>query len=207
MPTPCSRFDSSTARARSTIACETSVSGSVRTIGSPSSARAASCGSNGMRARSGASISAASAAPPPGAEELLAGAAQVRHVLDHAEQAHVRLARHLRGADGDLLRGAVRRRDDERLGAREQLPERDRYVAGAGRHVDDEHVQLAPVDVREELLERAVQHRAAPHDWRVVVEEEPDRHHLQVALDRTGGTIILSTATGRWWMPSMCGIE
>ena len=24
---------------------------------------------------------------------------------------------------------------------------------------------------------------------------------------RTGGTIILSTTTGRWWMPSMCGIE
>ena len=49
------------------------------------------------------------------------------------------------------------------LGPRQQLAERDRDVAGAGRHVDDERVELAPVDVREELLERAVQHRAAPH--------------------------------------------
>ena len=24
---------------------------------------------------------------------------------------------------------------------------------------------------------------------------------------RTGGTIIFSTTTGRWWTPSMCGIE
>jgi hypothetical protein len=38
MPTPCSRFDAAIASARAMMACETSVSGSARTIGSPSSA-------------------------------------------------------------------------------------------------------------------------------------------------------------------------
>jgi len=38
MPTPCSRLVDAIACARATIACETSVSGSVSTIGSPSSA-------------------------------------------------------------------------------------------------------------------------------------------------------------------------
>ena len=52
-----------------------------------------------------------------------------------------------------------------------------------GRHVDDERVQLAPVHVGQELLERLVQHRPAPHDRRVVVQEEPDRHQLQLAAD------------------------
>jgi hypothetical protein len=74
------------------------------------------------------------------------------------------------------------RRDDDRLRPRQQLAERDRDIARPGRHVDEEHVELSPVDVGEELLERAVQHRAAPHHRLVVVEEEPDRHQLQVML-------------------------
>ena len=40
------------------------------------------------------------------------------------------------------------------------------------RHIDEERVEVAPVDVGEELLERPVQHRPAPHDRRVLVEEE-----------------------------------
>ena len=38
MPTPCSRFDAAIVSARAMMACETSASGSARTIGSPSSA-------------------------------------------------------------------------------------------------------------------------------------------------------------------------
>ena len=107
-----------------------------------------------------------------GAEDLAA------HVLDDADQAHVRLLRHERGARGDLLRERLRRRHHERLRAREELPERDRHVARPRRHVHDERVQLAPVHVREELLERAVEHRAAPHDRLVPVQEEADRHQF-----------------------------
>ena len=48
----------------------------------------------------------------------------------------------------------------DRLGARQQLAEREPDVARARRHVDQQVVERAPVDVGEELLERAVQHRA-----------------------------------------------
>ena len=89
-----------------------------------------------------------------------------------------------RGARRDLLRERLRRRHDHRLGARQQLAERDRDVAGPGRHVDDEHVELAPVHVLQELLERTVQHRPAPHHRLVVVEEEADRHQPQIVRDR-----------------------
>ena len=74
----------------------------------------------------------------------------------------------------------LRGRHEHRLCARQELAERDGDVAGAGRHVHEERVELAPVDVREELLERAVEHRPAPHDGRVVLEEEADRHELEV---------------------------
>ena len=66
----------------------------------------------------------------------------------------------------------------------QELPERHRDVAGPRRHVHEQRVELAPVDVREELLERLVEHRPAPHDRRVLLEEEADRHQLQVAANR-----------------------
>ena len=107
-----------------------------------------------------------------------------------ADQAKARLLRHRRRARGDLLGERLRRRDDDGLGARQQLAERDRDVAGARRHVDDKHVELAPVDVLQELLERPVQHRAAPHHRLVVVEEEADRHQLQVVRDRRDDHLV-----------------
>jgi hypothetical protein len=46
------------------------------------------------------------------------------------------------------------------------------------------------VHVREELLERLVQHRAAPHDRRVLLEEEADRHELEVAANRRDDHLV-----------------
>src|SRR5471032_429784 len=75
-----------------------------------------------------------------------------RHVLDHADHAHARLLRHRRSARRNLLREGLRRRHDYDLRPWQQLSERDRHVTGARWHVDHEHVDLAPVDVLEELL-------------------------------------------------------
>jgi len=102
-------------------------------------------------------------------------AGEPRHVLDHADDLQVDLAGHVRGALRDLLRRRLRRRDDHDLGARQELRHRQRDVAGAGRHVDDEEVGIAPVDVGEELLERLVQHRAPPHDRLIFPRKEAHR--------------------------------
>lgn len=53
-----------------------------------------------------------------------------------------------------------------------ELAEREGHVAGAGRHVDDEYIKpratlvgpVAPVDVKEELLDGLLDHEAAPDD-------------------------------------------
>ena len=79
------------------------------------------------------------------------------------------------------------RGDDQELRLRQQLGERHRDVAGAGRQVDQQVVELAPVDVLEELLERLVEHRPAPDDGGVLLDEEPDRHHLDAVLRRAAG--------------------
>ena len=62
--------------------------------------------------------------------------------------------------------------DHDHRGVGQQLEHRQGHVAGAGRQVDQQHVELAPVDVVEELLEGLVQHRPAPHHRLVVGDEE-----------------------------------
>ena len=112
------------------------------------------------------------------------------HVLDHAEQLLAGLLRHHRRARRDVLCERLRCRDDEHLRPRQQLAERDRHVAGARGHVDHDRVQSAPVDVGEELLERAVEHRAAPHHRCVLFEEVADRDQLQAAAHRRDDHLV-----------------
>ena len=96
----------------------------------------------------GTPISSASAAPPPAPNSgyvVAVLAREVGHVLDHADDAHEAAPGHVGGPLGDLLGGQRRRRDDHHVGARQQPGEAHLDVAGAGRHVDQQVVELAPV--------------------------------------------------------------
>ena len=87
-------------------------------------------------------------APQPRAEV-------VAHVLDHAEHGRVHLLEHLDAAPDVGQRDVLRRRDDDAAGDRHLLRERELHVAGAGREVDHQDVEVAPVAVAEELGDRA----------------------------------------------------
>ena len=84
---------------------------------------------------------------------------------------------------GDLGGGLLGRGHDEDLGVGDELGDRDRDVSGARGQVEQQHVEVAPEDVAEELLQRPVQHRPAPHDRLVARDEHADRDDLHVVLD------------------------
>src|SRR6478609_7390117 len=91
-------------------------------------------------------------------------AGEVAHVLDDAHDALVHHRGHGAGALGDLGGRLLRGRDDDDLSARQVLAERDRHVAGARGQVEQQGVEVAPVDVGQHLHQRPVEHRAAPGD-------------------------------------------
>ena len=75
-----------------------------------------------------------------------------------------------------------------------------------GGQVEQQHVQVAPVDVGEELLQRAVQHRAAPdHRRRCPAVNMPIE--MTFTPCACGGMIMSSTWVGRRSTPSMRGTE
>ena len=91
---------------------------------------------------------------------------------------------------------------------RQVLADGDRHVAGAGREVEQQHVEVAPVDVAEHLHERTVEHRPAPGDDLVAARlEHADADHAEAHASGTG-MIISSTCVGRSSAtPSIAGTE
>ena len=103
---------------------------------------------------------------------------EVAHILDHAEQRDFDLVEHRDAAPGVDQRQILRRRNDHRAGERHVLSHGQLRVAGARRHVDDQHVEFAPHDLAQELVQRRDHHRSAPDHRRALVDQEADRHHL-----------------------------
>ena len=107
------------------------------------------------------------------------------HVLDHPGHVQVGVLRHPARPFGDVCDRVLRRRDDDDAGGRKHRADRERDVTGPRRQIADEHVELTPVDLRDELPHRLVQQRATPYDRRLLLGKEADGHHLDpVALGR-----------------------
>ena len=108
-----------------------------------------------------------------------------RHVFNDAEDWHIHTAEHrqcLRHiGEGDVLR----RGDEHCAGNRYRLRQRELCIRGSRRQVNDEIVEVAPLHVAQELLNRTTDKGAAPNDRLALGDEELNGDDLDaVALDR-----------------------
>ena len=171
-------------RAAWRIACEAGASGSAVTSGEPASACSRSGSESGTLPSSGTSSSSASSWPPPSPKIVKRSPSGVVKpdmfsITPSSSRSNLAaISAPRRATDWAAGCGVV---TIDELGLRQQLGERHRDVAGPGRQVEQQVLQLAPGDVLEELLDRLVEHRAAPDDGRVLLDEEADRHHLDAA--------------------------
>ena len=117
------------------------------------------------------------------AEDLVAvpaaGAHVEGHVLDEAEDRHLQGAEHVDGLVDVDQRDVLRRAHDDGPGDGHELREAQRHVARARRQVHDQVVELAPVHVAEELLDRRVHDRTAHDHGLLGIEHEADGHDLE----------------------------
>ncbi len=88
------------------------------------------------------------------------------HVFDDAEQRHVHLLEHGHALP-DIVQGDfLRRGHGDGAGQRDHLREGELHIAGAGRQVEQQIVQLSPQHIAEKRLQILMDHRAAPHQRR-----------------------------------------
>ena len=105
------------------------------------------------------------------------------HVLDDAEHGHCDLLEHPEALACIEQRDVLRRRDDDRAAHGHALRQRELDVPGAGRHVHDEVVEVAPVGIGQQLRQRLRDHGTAPDHRLLLLDEEADRHDLDAVRD------------------------
>src|SRR5712675_1368340 len=107
------------------------------------------------------------------------GAGERAHIFYYTEDFDVDLAKHFDGfADVGEGYGGGRGYYD-RAGDCYGLDQRQLDVAGAGREIDDEMVEFAPLRAAQELRDDAVQHGAAPDHRLVAGVEQAHGEHFQ----------------------------
>ena len=124
------------------------------------------------------------------------GTAQVAHVFHKAEHGNMHQLRHadrLLDDHGDkLLRGG----DDDDAVYGERLEYRQRHIARSGRQIDKHPVDLAPNDIRPELLDGARDDGTAPHDRvGLLGQQQIDAHNLDAGFgeSRENAVVICGT--------------
>ena len=169
------------------------------TAGTPTSPPCRTVTSSGIAPRKSRSCSCAKRSPPPRPKISVTspqcGQTKSAHVLDDPDDRHVHPLEHRERLvdveQGDFLG----RRDEDGPGDRHGLGERQLGVRGPGRQVDDEVVELAPLDVAQELLDRAADERAAPDDGLALGHEELDRDRLH-AVPLEGHDLVRPALAG-----------
>ena len=102
------------------------------------------------------------------------------HVLHQTEHGHadLRVAEHLDALAGVGQGHLLRCRDYNGAGHGQGLHQRQVYIAGARRHIDEEVVELAPVSLGDELLEGVGGHAATPEHGAVGIHHQTDAQQL-----------------------------
>src|SRR5213080_2442895 len=110
---------------------------------------------------------------------------EIAHVLDDTDYFDADALEHFGTAQRVADRHLLRRGHDHRAVQSYDLCERQLRVAGAGRQVHEEIIQLAPRDVAHELLDDFHDNRPAPDCRRVALDDESQRHQLYaISLER-----------------------
>ena len=156
-----------------------------RATGSPASPPAATDGWSGIWPIRGTPDVGGQAGAATRPEQRVRGAVltgEVAHVLDDPGHPEVALPGHVGGAGRHLLGRHRGGGHDDHLGARQHPGQPHLDVAGARGHVDQQVVEVSPVDVLQELLDGPVQDEPPPHDGAVLVGQEPHGQDPQDAV-------------------------
>ena len=105
------------------------------------------------------------------------GAAEGRHVLDQPQHRHLQLAEHVQRLARIQQRHILRRRHHQRPRQLRPLRQRQLDIPRPRRQVDDQHIQLAPGHLPQQLLQGPHDHRPAPDDRLILLQHQANRHH------------------------------
>ena len=118
-------------------------------------------------------------------------AIEVAHIFDDAEDFDVNLAKHFDGFAYVGERDNRRRGDDDCTCDGDALNQRELHITGAGRKIDDEVIEFAPLHAAKKLLNHAVKHWPAPDERLIAGIQQAHRNHFDsVGFDGDDGALV-----------------
>ena len=99
-------------------------------------------------------------------------AENIAHVLDQSEHGDVHHLCHVESLFDYHCDKILRGRDDNYSVDGQALENGQRHIARSGRHIDKHIVDIAPNDLRPELLNNSGNNRSAPDDRRILFFEQ-----------------------------------
>ena len=115
-------------------------------------------------------------------DAFAAGGGEVAHVLDDAEDGDIDFVEHADAFADDAEAGFLGSGDDDAAIEGNGLAKGKLGVAGAGREIDEEVIEIAPGDGGDELLDGFLDHGAAPDDGVVALDEEAHGHEFDAVV-------------------------
>ena len=109
-----------------------------------------------------------------------AGRAQeITHILDQTQNRHIDALEHGNAAPRIDQSQILRCRDNHRARQWHRLRHGELGVARTGRHIDHQHVEIAPIDLAQHLLQGRHHHRAAPDHRGIFLDQKTHRHDFE----------------------------
>ena len=113
------------------------------------------------------------------------GTDEIAHVLDDPQDRNLQLLEHLEPFARIDEAHVLRRRHDNHPRHAHHLGHRKLRITGTRRQIDDEIVQLSPLNISGKLADELVHHRTSPDDRTVGIREKAHRDHLHsMTLER-----------------------
>ena len=103
-------------------------------------------------------------------------AQEIAHILDQPQNRHIHALEHGNAAPRINQSQILRRRHDHRPCERDCLRHCELRIARAGRHIDHQHIKLAPIHLAQHLLQGRHHHGAAPNHRGIVFNQKADGH-------------------------------
>ena len=118
------------------------------------------------------------------------GGGEVAHVFHQAQNGYIHFLKHGNTLADDTEGSFLRRTDDDATVKRLGLAERELGIAGAGRQIHKEIIQIRPFHGQEKLVDGLGDHGSAPDDGLVILQQEANAHDFHAVGDGGHQTFV-----------------
>ena len=106
----------------------------------------------------------------------------IAHIFHNAQNRHINFFEHINAFYRINQRNILRGRNNNRTGKIQFLRQRNLNISGSRRHIDNQHIRSAPVNLGQKLLNGPAGFGPAPNQRNILINQRTDGHRLNAQI-------------------------